>query len=201
MVDTNFATSNSHNPVIETADILLADVAVRIQLPPSLYDVATDRYETIQKWIEREDSPFAGKVIRFYPQGSMAINATIAARARNDEFDIDIVAELDLSANSDPQGVLDQLYWAIRGERGSRYYDKTRRQTRGVTVEYVDMHLDVTPMVRRLLTTEREGVVFPHKPETPPLRGTHYIPNPWGLADWFKPRRRLTKSSLRCSSN
>jgi len=73
MAYTNFATSAFHGPDIETADILLADVAVRIQLPPSLYDVAAGRYETIQKWIEREGSPLAGRVIRFYPQGSMAI--------------------------------------------------------------------------------------------------------------------------------
>ena len=116
----------------------------------------------------------------------MAINATIAARARNDEFDIDIVAELDLRDNSDPQLVLDQLYRAIRGERGSRYYDMTKRQTRCVTVEYADMHLDVTPVVRRPLTPERESVVFHHKPETPHVCGTHHVANPWALADWFK---------------
>lgn len=180
------AISGLHGTEIETADILLADVAVRIQLPPSLYDVATDRYETIRKWIEREGSPLAGRVIRFYAQGSMAINATIASRARYDDFDIDIIAELDLPANSDPQLVLDQLYRAIRGEKGSRYYDMTKRQTRCVTVEYANMHLDVTPVVRRTQTPERESVVFHHKPETPHVRGSHHVANPWGLADWFK---------------
>lgn len=179
------AITGFHSPKIETADILLADVAVRIQLPPSQYDVAAGRSETIQKWIERDGSPLVGRVLRFYPQGSMAIHATIASRARNDEFDIDIVAELDLPANSDPQLVLDQLFRAIRGERGSRYYDMTKRQTRCVTVEYADMHLDVTPVVRRNLTPERESVVFHHQPETPHVRGSHHLANPWGLADWF----------------
>lgn len=191
MVYTNFATATDRKPEVEAADILLADVAVRIQLSPSLYDVATDRYQTIQKWIEREDSPLAGRVIRFYPQGSMAINATIASRAKNDEFDIDIVAELDLPADSDPEWVLDLLCLAIRGERGSRYYDMTRRQTRCVTVEYSDMHLDVTPVVRRRLRPERESIVFHHKPETPHIPGTHHVANPWGLADWFKAQTPL----------
>jgi len=173
-------------PDIEPADILLADVAVRIQLPPSLYEVATERYETIRIWIERPGSPLVGRVIRFYAQGSMAINATIASRAKNDDFDIDIIAELDLPPDSDPAAVLDLLYRAIRGEPGSRYYDKTKRQTRCVTVEYADMHLDVTPVVRRAATPERESVIFHHKAETPRVPGSRHVANPWGLADWFK---------------
>jgi hypothetical protein len=116
----------------------------------------------------------------------MAINATIASRARNDDFDIDIIAELELPPNSDPQLVLDCLYHAIRGEPGSRYYDMTKRQTRCVTVEYADMHLDVTPMVRRTQTPERESFVFHHKPETQHIPGSRHVANPWGLADWFK---------------
>lgn len=172
--------------VVETADILLADVAVKIQLPPSLFEVATERYETIRTWIERPDSPLVGLVLRFYPQGSMAIDATIASRAKYDEFDIDIVAELDLASDTDPESVLDLLYHAIRGTPGSRYYRMTKRQTRCVTVEYAEMHLDVTPVVRRLSTPERESVIFHHKPELTHHVGTHHIANPWGLAEWFK---------------
>jgi hypothetical protein len=171
---------------VETADILLADVAVKIQLPPSLFEIATERYETIRAWIERSDSPLAGLVLRFYPQGSMAIDATIASRAKNDEFDIDIIAELDLASDADPRSVLDLLYAAIRGTPGSRYYKMTKRQTRCVTVEYAEMHLDVTPVVRRSLTPERESVVFHHKPELAHVAGAHHIANPWGLAQWFK---------------
>ncbi|MDP2372630.1 nucleotidyltransferase [Reyranella sp.] len=171
---------------IETADILLADVAIKIQLPPSLFEVATERYETIRAWIERPDSPLAGLVLRFYPQGSMAIDATIASRAKNDEFDIDIIAELDLDPESDPKEVLDLLYRAIRGIPGSRYYSMTKRQTRCVTVEYADMHLDVTPVVRQASAPERQSLVFHHKPETAHVVGTRHVANPWGLAEWFK---------------
>jgi hypothetical protein len=179
-------TARSRGTEVEPADILLADVAVRVQLPPSLYEVATERYETIQNWIERDDSPLRGLVLRFYPQGSMAIDATIASKAKNDEFDIDIIAELNLRSDIDPKVVLDLLYQAIRGKPGSRYFDKTRRQTRCVTVDYADMHLDLTPVVRRLWTPERESTIFHHKPETPQIRGQRHVANPWGLADWFK---------------
>lgn len=77
-----------------TLDILLADIAIRLQLSQAAYAKAVDRYEAIRKWIEREGSPVAGLVDLFYPQGSMAIGATIASRVTNDEHDLDIVVEL-----------------------------------------------------------------------------------------------------------
>jgi len=75
-------------------EILLAETAVRIELPPSLHRLAVERYEALRKYIERDASPLAGRVRIFYPQGAMAIKATIRSRKREDGFDIDIVAEL-----------------------------------------------------------------------------------------------------------
>ena len=58
-----------------------------------------------------------------YPQGSMAINATIGACLDRDEFDIDTIAQLIPRPGRSPQQALDQLYLAIKGAKGSRYYD------------------------------------------------------------------------------
>ncbi len=129
-------------------DLLLADIAIRIQLTPTDYDKAVERYETINDWLDRPGSPLRGRVVLMYPQGSMAIGATIASKLKTDEFDIDIIAELDLPADTDPDIVLDILFESIRGEPGSRYYGKTERRNRCVTVSYADgMHLDVTPAI------------------------------------------------------
>ena len=43
-------------------DILLADIAIRLQLSQTAYAKAVARYEAIRKWIEREGSPVAGLV-------------------------------------------------------------------------------------------------------------------------------------------
>ena len=170
----------------EPADALLADVAIRIQLSPTAYSEAVQRHESIKAWIERPDSPLHGLVELFYPQGSMATRSTIAAKLRTDEFDIDIVAALLLDPDALPSAVLDQLYRAIRGEPGSRYYKMTERRTRCVTVHYADaMHLDVTPMVRRPVTPERESWLFHHREGTARGRGDRLIANPFGFAEWF----------------
>ena len=171
---------------VEPADALLADVAIRIQLSPTAYNLAVQRHESIKAWIERTDSPFFGLVELFYPQGSMATRSTIASKLRTDEFDIDIVAALLIDAKTAPNDVLDLLYRAIRGEAGSRYFEMAERRTRCVTVHYADdMHLDVTPMVRRPYTPERESWLFHHREGTPRELGRRLIANPYGFAEWF----------------
>ena len=174
-------------PLTDPADILLADVAIRVQLNQTDYNKAVQRYQTINAWIERDDSPLKNRVELFYAQGSMAIGATIASKLKTDEFDIDVVAQLDLSTNVSPKEVLDLLYKAIRGKPGSRYYWKTKRRTRCVTVDYSeDMHLDVTPTLRMRGTPERQSWIFHHRAEA--LQDPSYglIANPYGFAEWFK---------------
>jgi len=177
----------SRTPLSDPADLLLADVAIRVQLTRTDYNKAVDRYQTVNDWIERDGSPLKDRADLFYPQGSMAIGATIASKLRTDEFDIDVVAQLDLPPDVSPQEALDLLFETIRGEPGSRYYRMAERRTRCVTVNYADdMHLDVTPMVRMWGTPDRQSLIFHHRAEAPQEPGFRLIANPYGFAEWFK---------------
>ena len=177
-----------HRPAgqFDTVDLLLADVALRIQLSPTQYKLATDRYNAINDWLERDGSPLAGLVTRFYPQGSMSIGATISSSVDNEDYDIDVMVELNIPPDTPSDVVLDVLYETVRGEPGSRYYKVTERRTRCVTVHYADMHIDLTPTVlvpeRRPLT----GWIFHHKPEDPQEPAGRYLANPWGFGKWYR---------------
>jgi hypothetical protein len=105
-------------PSAPIGEILLAETAVRIELPPSLHRLAVERYEALRKYIERDASPLVGQVRIFYPQGSMAIRATIRSRKREDGFDIDIVAELTLPPTTTPAAA--PRHHAIRPHRRAR---------------------------------------------------------------------------------
>jgi hypothetical protein len=169
------------------ADILLADMAIRVQLPATDYGKAEARYHVINDWLDRDESVLKGLVNLLYAQGSMAIGATIASRLRTDEYDIDVVAELELALDARPQVVLDLLYAAIRGDRGSRYYDMAERRTRCVTIHYADgMHLDLTPVVLAPQYRPKTSMIFHHKPEDPNEPEYRRWANPWGFAEWFK---------------
>ena len=174
-------------PLGTPVDGLLADVAIRIQLSRTDHAKAVQRYQAVSDWIERPGSSLHDRVEIFYPQGSMATGSTIASRLRTDEFDIDVAAQLDLPPDIAPREVLDLLYEAVRGEPGSRYYHVSKRRTRCVTVDYSDdMHLDVTPMLRRWGTPERESQLHHHRPETRREPGYRCIANPYGFARWFQ---------------
>lgn len=176
----------AYQPKSGTANLLLTQVAHKIQLPPSLYSEATKRYETMSAWISRDASPLHGLVKRLYGQGSAAIGAVINSKFDKDEFDIDAVVELAIPANSPPDSVLKLLQQAISGEPGSRYHKKTLRRSRCITVEYDDMHIDFTPAVLVASTAPRTSIIFHACEEEPASKHYHKIANPWGFANWFE---------------
>lgn len=173
-------------PLSDAVDILLADVALKIQLSRTDHDLAIEHYKAIADWLERDGSPLRGRVARLYAQGSMAINATISSKLDNDEFDIDIIAELALAPDSQPCWVLDTLFAAINGEEGSRYYGRVTRHTRCIAVQYDRMHLDLTPKILLPDRLERTGLIFHAKREEPRWKDRRVIANPWGFAQWFQ---------------
>ena len=162
-------------------DVMLADVAVRVQLTPTDYTLAEDRYKAINEWIEREGSPLHGRVELFCPQGGFMIGATVARHSTDSEFDIDVMAQITWPLNIDPELALATTHAAIKGERGSRYYDKCDRKTRCSTVQYVGMHLDVTTAVLCPGREERTSYIF-HSKEADRRR---LLANPFGFAKWF----------------
>ena len=165
-------------------DVMLADIAVRIQLSPTDYQRAVEHYHAINEWIDREDSPLHGLVQEFYAQGGFAIGATVARHATDDEFDIDVMAQLTLPAGVDPEVPLFLLDKSIRGERGSRYHDKADRKTRCSTVYYNGMHLDVTPAVRVVQRRRRRpSSSTPSREPSEPKQTL--VANPFGFAQWF----------------
>ncbi|GFO82583.1 MAG: nucleotidyltransferase [Methyloceanibacter sp.] len=162
-------------------DVMLADIAVRIQLTPTDYQRAIDHYNAVHEWLEREESPLFGLVEDFYTQGGFAIGATVARHATDDEFDIDVMAQLALRADADPEAVLALLHGAICAEPGSRYHGKADRKTRCSTVNYSGMHLDVTPAVRLVGHEPKTSFIFHSKRAD---KQTLFA-NPHGFALWF----------------
>ena len=170
---------------LDPKDLLLANVAIRIQLSPTNHKLAVQRLETLAEWLDRAESPLAGNVRVVYAQGSMAIHATIASALRYDEFDVDGIVQMELPPGTTPQQALDTLFEAVRGKPGSRYFTMTKRNTRCVTVQYAGMHVDLTPAELVPGRNPRVSEIFHHRPEEPRDDGKRVVANPFGFADWF----------------
>lgn len=175
---------SSSEPFAHPLDALLADIAINLQLPRGLHAEAATRYAAIRRWIERPGSPLEGKIRHFYSQGSMAIDATISTRGTDDEYDLDVVAQLTFNQAPEPHEPLDLLEWALEGypvEKG------ITRQTRCVTLNYADgMHVDVTPSLRLPSPGERESVIS-HAKKGRPQSEHFFVPmNAFGFANWYQ---------------
>lgn len=175
--------------ISSVAERLLAATAIKIELPPSQHFLMAQRKAAIEKHLERDDSPLKGMIRLFYQQGSVAIGATIRAKLRDEGFDIDIIVELLNQGTLSPGDVLDLLYRAMRGDRGSRYYDCTVRQSRCVTVHYADgMHLDLSPSVLLDEGDPRRSHIFHSKPEEPRWKDTTILTNSFGFVTFYNQR-------------
>ncbi|MEY9098002.1 hypothetical protein ABIA24_000911 [Sinorhizobium fredii] len=174
------------DPFLNRVDAILAEIAFSIQLPPSLHGKAVERYEAVRNHLEATTSIFQDQIEHFYPQGSMAIDATISTRGTDDEYDLDIVAQLGERFRSmQPLEILTELEKGLIGYRGLTVV----RQTRCVTIYYADkMHLDITPSLRDEGTLERQSVIM-HAKGPKASRDDREVPmNAYGFGEWYSER-------------
>jgi hypothetical protein len=174
--------SRLNDPFGDPLDAILSEIAINIQLPPGLHAKAVSRYQAVCRYIDRQGSSLEGRVDCFYPQGSMAIDATISTRGTDDEYDIDAVAEIS-GGNEGPEKLLDLLESALTGYP----VDKMERKTRCITLYYADgMHLDVTP-ARRTAAKEKESAIAHAKQGRPSEH--RYVPmNAFAFCGWYNDR-------------
>lgn len=179
------------DPFSNRVDAILAEIAFSVQLPPSLHDKAVGRYDAVRKYLESTSSSFCGQVEHFYPQGSMAIDATISNRGTDDEYDLDIVAQLgDEFHSKSPNYILTELEKALIGYRGLTVV----RQTRCVTIYYADnMHLDITPSLRDWGTTERQSVIMHARGPNVSDEDFEVPMNAYGFVEWYKKKTPIER--------
>lgn len=173
------------NQTAPILDDLLLDVVTVIELSDHDREVAENRYRRLKPHLERPSSPLRPYLMSstslIYPQGSMAIGATIISGTEDERFDVDALVDMLIPSHWSDDDVLDHLFDALQGFPDVR---KFVRCTRCVQMQFAFMHMDVTildPM--REPRTERVGEIF-HSPD----EGNSYrVPsNPYGFAVWYR---------------
>lgn len=182
----NMRAKRKADPWASNAEQLLAIVANKIELPPSALGALNERRNALEKYLERDGSTLKGRIRLFYPQGSVAIGATIKSRYRKEGFDIDVMVER-IGQGLNPCDTLDELYEVVRGKPGSRYYEMTERQTRCITVMYKDngIHVDLTPSELVDPQDPRASVIFHAKPEESRLNDRRVPTNSYAFVNGY----------------
>lgn len=131
---------------------LLKGVAETLDISESDHIKAEERYKAVGNWLNRERSSVASYDPSIYPQGSFRLGTVIKPLSNEEEYDIDLVAELNMSKTQFSQKTLKEL---VGGEikAYARANNMTSPPTDGRrcwTLNYVEsarFHMDILPSV------------------------------------------------------
>ncbi|MBP1994654.1 nucleotidyltransferase domain-containing protein [Paenibacillus eucommiae] len=177
---------------------LLEGIASRLDISPTKYKQAVDRYTAVSSWIA--EGEFEGvEDIHFYPQGSFRLG-TVTRPIRNGrdaDYDIDLVSEFKISKKSiTPQKLKEvvgtriaehEKYKKMLDEEGRRCWTLLYAEEDGV-----GFHLDVLPAapeeasLRTSLIDFRiaeKAIAITHKNKNSTYNWSSS--NPSGYGDWF----------------
>ena len=162
-------------------DAILLGICENLQLSTSLYDMANKRYNTIAD-ILQNDAIFKDIDIKIYPHGSFRLKTTVKP-LKNNEFDLDFVAELPKNSIMNPKELYDHIFQILRHD--GIHNEKVELKSRCIRVNYAnDFHMDIMPA--KLINEATSEIIVPDKE----LSGWYHHSNPKGFADWFENQAR-----------
>ena len=108
---------------------ILRDLADEIDVPPSRYREATERYEAVGAWLDADGSELARYQPSIYPQGSFALGTAVKPLG-DEEYDVDTVCLLQRTPYQVTQKQLKDLVGDRLKHPQSRYKDIDRAKGR-----------------------------------------------------------------------
>lgn len=133
------------------ASDFLEELARQLDVPPSRYEEAKRRYESVGAWLNRDESTLKQFDPVVYVQGSFRLGTPIRPVNSNEHYDIDVVCELTIGKHEVSQSELKRRL----GHEMKLYAEHYRMQPpedarRCWTLQYSDgaqFHLDALPAI------------------------------------------------------
>lgn len=187
----------------------LEDLAEALQVPESRYREAESRYHSVAKWLGRPESILTNVDPDVYVQGSFRLGTVIKPVSDKEDYDIDLVCELNVSKARYTQAELKRFLGVeMKSYAKAHSMEEPEEGRRCWTLAYSEgaqFHLDALPAIpdgaRQRLLLETAGmtaafaddaIAITDKDHPQYLLKTDNWPhsNPKGYAEWFKSRMR-----------
>ncbi|MEQ8435050.1 MAG: nucleotidyltransferase [Oceanicaulis sp.] len=195
--------TNSYDP-----EAFLQAVVKEIQVPRTRYEQAETSYSAVGDHLNRDGGPLAQHDPQIYVQGSFRLGTAIRPANDGEEYDIDLVCELDLTTAEITQEQLKRDVGAdLRAYTLRHVMNPPKESRRCWTLIYADgaqFHLDVLPA---LPDSERQRLLLETRGHDSALADTAIAitdnekqlefkaltpdwprSNPKGYGEWFKRR-------------
>jgi len=186
---------------------IFIEIANELNITDSQRGAIRSAYNSVADWLNRNDSELNIYDVKIYSQGSMKLG-TVIKPIENDDYDVDLVCQLNEKASSLQAEEVKQLV----GNRlkQNQTYKKLLQQPEGKkcwTLNYCDnlnFHMDILPSIP--LTTEDRRTYsdinyeFIESIKATNKKGEHnyefFQTNPHGYAEWFKIRMMQYNQNL-----
>ena len=132
------------------ASRILEQLAQVLDITPSQYRQAVERYQSVGRYLEKPDSPLAPFKPAIFPQGSFRYGTVIKPITDKDEFDVDTVCLLQLNRQQTTQPQLKKMVgdWLKKDSNYARMLaEEKRRCWRLDYAEETRFHLDILPAI------------------------------------------------------
>lgn len=194
-------------------------LAESLEIPQSRYDSADRSYRAVAEWLDRDASRFARVTVRVYSQGSFRLGTAIRPLSGDENYDLDVVCEVDVPKLSITQAQLhDALGAEIVAYAKAHGMQEPKRSNRCWTLHYADeaqFHMDLLPSVpdgarvSRLIKSAGMPDSQLYLTSLGITDSEHYnyhrihddwpISNPDGYAAWFASRMKVAVEKMRKS--
>lgn len=144
-----------------------------------------ERVTAITNFVQAGDDAFATNFIDILPQGSYAHRTIINPVRANDEFDADLLLEVDEVDDWEAEDYVQGLYTVFRDS--STYRNMVSRHDRCIRIDYAnEFHIDLVPYM------ERHNAHY----ITNRLENQFELTNPEGYNKWLDEQNRLASGRL-----
>ena len=191
-------------------------LAAELEVPPSRYEEAKRRYESVGAWLDRDESSLKDYDPVVYVQGSFRLGTPIRPASENEHYDIDLVCELTIGKHQCSQQQLKaKLGCEMRLYAKAHGMKEAEEGRRCWTLDYADgaqFHLDALPAIPDAIGHRQYLAANAMKSEWsdtaiaitdvkhPAYRQIHPDwphSNPRGFTNWFRSRMKVSFNARR----
>lgn len=181
------------NNRMEQLERILVGISESLDIPPSKYKQAVERYQSIGSWLEEGNYPRVQEIPNIYPQGSFRLGTVVRPikGGKEGDYDIDLVSALSLEQSETTPKTVKHLIGDRLKEHGTYQPMLDKEGKRCWTIEYaeedgVGFHVDVLPAIPKnngiphaIHITDKDVDQYNWNPS-----------NPKGYAEWFDLRKQ-----------
>lgn len=188
---------------------ILRQLAEELDIPPSKYKQAVERYSSVGRWLDSGHYPGAHGEPSIYPQGSFRLGTVVRPirDGKETNYDIDLACVLPYHKQNTTAKTIRHLVGSRLKEHGTYSEMLNKEGRRCWTLNYAEQdgagfHIDVLPCIpdpQRFFDVEdRHAVQSVALTELQKDRSLYSwgFTNPAGYADWFRERQQAVFEEL-----